>query len=465
MMAAKLKKQGGSVLVMAVVLSLVTIFLGVSFLTLAVTLHNQTTYEIASAQALYDSFAGALKGACDWQNGRYERGTMREFYKDNFNGFKIIGFSNLEGSPPTTAKVIGYGRSTFMENDITKEVILNIVPFESFAAFAYLSNSERDPMRLDRLRFATPDTFDGKVHSNDSLYILGQAVFRKRVTSSHAVFTDNHARFDQGKGIRPPIEFQSQSQRIRSHSKYDWGTQGHDSLTQIALSDSLIYMRKCGKILVDGIYKIHCSPAELGANSFPIPLNGAIFVKGKVWISAARGRVDRMDGEFPEDSFTDGNFISEGFSGNLTIGTSDTMIIVDNLVYKHSRPNYEIPTVMDSCSDLLGLVSENYIMVGRLVSDTVYIHAAMTALRGAFSIQDIYYSQPPGWDNEKQSLFIRGSLAQFNRGILHTSEPNGHRRGFIEKEYDYDTRLENQVPPFYPIASEGEMVYLELNQN
>jgi hypothetical protein len=156
----------------------------------------------------------------------------------------------------------------------------------------------------------------------------------------------------------------------------------------------------------------------------------------------------------------DGSFVSQGFSGQLTIGSADTMIIPDNIIFKGARANKSIPG-MDSCRDILGLVSENYIMVGRLVRDTVYINAAMAAVRGSISVEDIYWYSAPLWNNQKESLFIWGSLAQRNRGIVHTSYPDGHTRGFIEKDYHYDIRLKDHPPPHYLRTAREELQFIE----
>jgi hypothetical protein len=147
------------------------------------------------------------------------------------------------------------------------------------------------------------------------------------------------------------------------------------------------------------------------------------------------------------------------------------MIITDNLVYKHSRsapPSmiYAVPSTLDSCADVLGLVSEHYIMIGRLVRDTVYVNAAMAAVTGSISVQDIYMNHAPGWDNEKESLVIWGSLAQRNRGIVHTTDyPAPHRRGFVQKDYNYDVRLREYPPPHYLPARGMNFVLLSDDGN
>jgi hypothetical protein len=345
----------------------------------------------------------------------------------------------------------------------------NVPHRESFADFLYLSNIERDPLRHDIVRFLTPDTLDARVHSNDTIWIENapndRPRFMGRVTNTPYCILPhgNHARFDEGFGYRLAIPFPESAQSIRDYSGYNWGTGGQDSLTQIAFSGNNIFYRKCGKIRINGVDMIHCDPSSLGSQYVPIPPSGAIFINGKVWISASRGRVDRMDGAYPESLFNDGDFISQGFSGMLSIGSSETMIIVDDLIYQHAKADNSVPTTIDSCADILGLVSENYVMVGRHVRDTVYIDAGIAALRGAFSVQDIYWSLPPDWDNEKDALLVWGSIAQRCHGLIHTHLPNYHQRGFISKHYCSDVRFANNRPIYFPevrLNRQNRMLYM-----
>jgi hypothetical protein len=267
----------------------------------------------------------------------------------------------------------------------------------------------------------------------------------------------NHARFDEGWDYGAPIIFPDQATEIRFNAGYKWHTSG-DTLWELTLDMDQIRYRKCWPD-PDRADSIKCDYTSIAAAPYIlIPTSGVVFVYGKCWVKASRNLVDRMDGEYPERSWTDGGFISDGFHGQLTIGSSDTMIIPDNLIFYQARSNNSIPTTMDSCSDILGLVSENYIMIGEKVRNTVYINAALAAIKGSISVQDIYENYPPGWDNEKQSLFIWGSLAQRNRGIVRTTDyPPGHVRGFPEKDYHYDVRLQDNPPPHFLPALKSEM--------
>jgi hypothetical protein len=195
------------------------------------------------------------------------------------------------------------------------------------------------------------------------------------------------------------------------------------------------------------------------ADFFDIPAgDAALFVHGKVFIKANTIGRDRMDGVFESD----------GFEGRLTVASSDTMIIYDNLIYKYANPDNSIPTDINDC---LGLISESAIMMGDSVGDTLYVNAALASIGGTISVRDIYdygTCYQPNM-NEKQSLYIHGSLAMRNRGLVHTSyadppcsHPNGWgKRGFIEKDYHYDTRLQMDPPPYFIRTSEHNTIYKE----
>jgi hypothetical protein len=79
-----IRENRGSMLVMAAVLSFVTILLGVTFLTFAITLHNNISYEIASKQSLYDTHAAMMLGLADKIAGRNSHGVWQRLYDNNW---------------------------------------------------------------------------------------------------------------------------------------------------------------------------------------------------------------------------------------------------------------------------------------------------------------------------------------------------------------------------------------------
>jgi hypothetical protein len=466
-MRQNISREQGSILVAAVVFAFAAILIGVTYLSFAQNMHHGVSGAIRNYQATLDAYSGALQGVVDRLAGRRQHG-WREFYGDgynmNFYDYDILGIQH--GNSPYGAEhvisVLGKGKSLYEGIEGLRNIELHFT-YESFADFLYLSHKERDPRRLDNIYFWWHDTLDGKVHSNDTIWIQsnsGSPLFKKRVTTSAGYIypPHNQARFEEGWGYRTPIIFPDQAEEIRQFAGLRLGTGSPDSLIQMILDGDVIRWRKCGLANIGGEDSIVCYPTTIAAsNQEPIPSSGVVFVTGKLWLSASRGRGDIMDGAVPERvADAPSAFVSRGFEGQLTIASSDTMVITDNIVFTHARPNFSLPTTMDTCSELLGLVSENYIMIHRQVRDTVYINAAMAAIKGSISVQDIYAY---GTNNEKQSLFVHGSLAQRNRGIVHTTYQG--LRGFIEKDYRYDVRLREFPPPHYLPASESEFFYME----
>jgi hypothetical protein len=473
MLNNKIGSERGSILVMAVVLSFATILIGMTFLTSAVRLQGMLNGEISRKQAKYDAYAGALEGAADYLGNMIHSSGWKDWYRDNFYDYKIIpqGERDIEYGISTNVRIIGKGKSGIYEENDEAEIPIDLVN-ETWADFLWLTNRERDSVRIEKIRFWNHDTLDGKVHSNDTIFLeenASGAVFKKRVTTSMNYIDprQNNARFEKGWGYRGRITFPDQAEEIRRYTGYPgWGTWDPDSITQITFSGPWIFRRYCGRMMRDSIWAIHCDPPYITNNPpYPVPTSGALFVNGKVWVTAARGTRDKTNRPWwSQDTSWDSasQWRSDGFRGQLTLASSDTMIIMDNLIYQGARPNKSVPSSIDSCPDILGLVSENYIMIGEDAGSVVYVNAAMAAIRGSIAVQDIYESIPPGWDNERQSLVIWGSLAQRNRGIVHTTEhPLGRERGFIEKDYNYDIRLKYNPPPHYLKTLNLDMVFWE----
>lgn len=481
----KLNGQSGSILVIAVVLSFATVLLGLTFLTSATLLQDKVSSEISLLQSIYDAYAFAMVGVADKISGRPHHAGFRSYYDKNYGDYRIIaqGERDVEYGLSTSLRILGMGKSESFGLENRKDVLIEFA-YETYADWLYISSKERDAYRNEIIRFWTPDTLDGKVHSNDTIHISmyqDRPVFKKRVTTTSRYIDPpyNNARFDKGWGYRDSIVFPDQAYEIRNNSAYNWGTGsglGSDSITEITFSGRNIYRRYCGPYEItsdsacgDGdLQVIRCDPPYIQAAPYiTTPPSGALFIRGKVWIKAARGLPDNRNGQYwAQDTCfhprQDSSWRSEGFEGQLTVASSDTMIITDHLIYKRSRANNSVPSSIDSCPDVLGLISENYIMIGEDAGDTVYVNAAMAAIRGSISVQDIYENFPPGWDNERQSLFIWGSLAQRNRGIVRTTDnPDGHVRGFREKDYHYDIRLKENPPPHFLPTLQSKITYME----
>ncbi len=461
------KDEKGSVLVMAVVLSFGIILLGLSFLTTVERFEKRINLEITMEKAAINANMGAFEGlALQITKKLSAHYISQEFqwpgYKNNSYKFEIrpLGNSNISYGISHGFMITGIGKSKEYGWEIEDTVQVKY-KYESYADYLYISNFEYDSLRRVEINFWSPDTLDGKVHSNDVIHIQGSPVFKELVTSCSTYFEpiNNNAIFDVPPQLGAgPIDFPEQADEIRKFSYYhNWGTfapDSLDSLTELTFSGPTIYRRYCGPDTLHSDSIVCYPPTIAEAPQFAVPPNGAQFIFGKVWVKADRGGAD----------INDPSFMSQGFEGKLTIAASDTIIIVDNLVYKHARPNRSVPA-QDSCEDVLGIIGEHYIMMGRRCPRTLYVNAALAAINGSISVQDIYWRWAPGWNNEKQSLQIYGSLAQRYRGIVHTTDypPDNppHLRGFIEKDYHYDKRFIENPPPYFLPTKKYALIFME----
>ncbi len=467
MNSMRMDKERGSMLVMAVVLSFALFITGLSYLKWVDTFQKKVSNEVSTIQAEFARSAGFAFAREVIESGSYDdgfSGRWRDWYLKTVYKYDIFptGYDDFMYGGHRGYVIKSYGNAGSYGSDIIiqrsgRQSYIK----ETFADYLYLTDREVDTVRHDIIRFWTPDTLDGKVHSNDTLHIhptRDRPRFMKRVTSSAPVIVpyNHHARFDEGLFLNAaPIYFPQQADEIRRYSGLrDFGTFAPDSIdsaTELTFSGEMIYVRYCGPFIDPPDTVFRCLPDYIqNAQQIPIPRSGALFVNGKTFVKASRGRLDLMDG----------NFISIGYEGRLTVASSDTMIIPDDLIYRYANLDNSIPNDMSVIDDVLGLISENFIMVGDNVRDTVYINAAMAAINGSISIRDIYRY---GTYNEKQSLFIYGSLAQRNRGIVRTTYQG--TRGFIEKDYHYDERLMRYPPPHFLPTKKVNFTYTESSES
>lgn len=460
------RKEKGSVLVMAVVLSFAMFVMGLGYLSTVDYLEKSVGQELSKTQGLYAAAAiNRITNTLVQTGGNYpgRYGQWNEFF-ENVWYRSYVSFTGSLGDEYFYGSARGYrvyaeGRSTFPGSEYMFEYsIATFEILETFADYLYLTHCEEDPYRNEHIYFWTPDTLDGKVHSNDTLYIQAghRPRFMKKVTSCAPLVMPpgNQATFDEG--FYPNAEsiyFPDQADEIRTRSyRHNFGTFDPDSVTELTFDRNRIYVRYCGPYFEDPDTILRCMPEFIQESQdvFIVPpLVGCLFVHGKVFIKANRAGPDRMDPYFQ----------SHGFEGRLTVASSDTMVIYDNLIYTNAANDNSVPTYINDC---LGLISENCIMVGDSVGDTVYINAALAAIDGTISVRDIYqYGIPVPNNNEKQSLFIYGSLAMRNRGLVHTSYNGWGLRGFIEKDYHYDTRLQMDPPPYFIRTRDYNVVYSE----
>jgi hypothetical protein len=146
-------------------------------------------------------------------------------------------------------------------------------------------------------------------------------------------------------------------------------------------------------------------------------------------------------------------YISGILSGQLTVGTSDTIYITDSILYNDN------PITNPDSTDMLSLVSQSNVYVSQSAPNDVEIDAYIIAF-DSFGVDN--YARIPA----KDTLSLYGGITQNRRGGVGTfNSITGVKVSGYTKDYGYDERLLLQVPPYFPPMrdSDGRIVYKKIS--
>ncbi len=163
--------------------------------------------------------------------------------------------------------------------------------------------------------------------------------------------------------------------------------------------------------------------------------------------------------------FVDGQCEIEGtLTGQLTIGSSGDMWLIDDVRYTNADTrtgdfNENDPTVgilgLASASDII--IKDNFrngkengiaVAAGDWNRHSIVITAMVICPNGSFTFEhqnndwEMYQGPDP---DERGIIFMKGSLIQNRRGLLHTSNHNGTGYGLMLR---YDSRFERRPPAY-----------------
>jgi hypothetical protein len=291
---------------------------------------------------------------------------------------------------------------------VSRQVEL-VVRTESFSQFAYFTHVETTTSGAP-VWFISSDYVDGRVHTNGRLNISGTPTFDGPVASAATSinYKNGGAPVDQpkfngglnlgAKEIQLPTTVSPL--RVAAASSGLW-LEGNTTIT----------------LMDDGTIEVTNAAAGWSQQTMPVPPNGAVFVN--------QGNVS----------------VSGTLKGQLTVGTSNDVILTGDTVYNSD------PTNDPDSTDLLGLVAEKNIVVSKNAPNNMNVDAVMMALN-----ESIYVEQ--WWTGPPKGVFkVVGGLVQYRRGPVGTFGKTGKLSGY-NKQYIYDERLTNMSPPFFPTTTE-----------
>lgn len=241
------------------------------------------------------------------------------------------GEYHLDVTPPSdevpmvTVKSIGRvkdGAGAYVQRSITAQVRM-----KRFTDYVFMTDFEVVESSGNELWWKTGDVVDGPLHTNDDLHTDGTPLFKSKVTMAGVLDRRNGTpTFEQGyEENSPELALPPTNLKIK-----DFAVQGgyyyYGQTTILMNGSSLIIVNNdtSGK-----------TTGPKGSVSFPP--NGVLYVDG---LASAK--------------YTAGNgdvYLRGSYSGKLTIGAA-------NIIYATGDIKY-----IDEASDMLGLVSQNYVYV------------------------------------------------------------------------------------------------------
>ncbi len=309
--------------------------------------------------------------------------------------------------------------------------------------FLYLTNTEHMPGLGNPLWFCTWDVIDGPMFTNDQISIHGDPQFLDVVASAYGGPEDNNQNHNASFLYHNGDDHNNIESTLGSNSPHDnplfaEGFQLGVSEIEYPVHpdlNGLKSMAQSGGVFVSGTYEVELSRIN---EETGLPMYGYVsYRKNDNWtdveISSLTEPVLYVNGALSVSGVLDG-FIS--------IVSSGSMYITDDVIYRDSGPDGPSP----DCDDLLGLIAGTDINISNSVPNQsdVVVHAAMVSVNNCFRIENWASGDPRGY------LRFYGSMAQDFRGPVGTGYWDGEEfileTGYM-KDYHYDPRLFEIAPP------------------
>ncbi len=363
---------------------------------------------------------------------------------------------------------------------------------------------DTDGNSCTEISFASADTINGPLHSNDAIRICGSPTFNGNVTTSWNPASGNKwVASGCGSGATPtfsrpgdpkyadPLTMPPSNVSIKSDADGALGGVGC-----LYTGPTAVTLNSTGTMTVVSPGSLSTNTNCVGTN-VALPSNGVIYVQNVPssstdpnytaacrtssqlgWASGAPtvnhplGYPQRYD--ITTYGCKNGDVFLKGvLKGRLTIAADNNIDIIADVTYQGGTGG----------NDLLGLVANNYVEIYHPVGDcgsgsspcdngakvsnyynlddvagglttsfnNPTVQAALLSVQHSFRVQNYKY----GEDNPLGAITINGAIAQKYRGIVGTVNTSGYG-----KNYNYDNRLKYQSPPHFlePIAAAWQIV-------
>lgn len=315
--------------------------------------------------------------------------------------------------------------STGSVGDITQQLV-NEVQVDSYARFAYFTDTEHFRwfgwFRIP-VWFIGSDQITGPTQTNSHFHIKNNPVFAGQVKSmdNFITFYNNGSYIDSTSTSNPPYDIPDFQQGITLGAEPMSMPSKALYLRNAAVQPEGLHLSGSATVVLNADGTMNVTNAHQGwvNQNMSLPANGALFVTG-------------------------GNLTVLGtLNGQLSMGTNRDIVIADNILYADD------PRVNPASDDTLGLIAERDVVISSSAPYDVEVNASIMALDDNFIVENWWMGPPKG------TLTVYGGIIQDERGPVGTfSGATGEKLSGYSKNYQYDPRLANSPPPFYPTTGD-----------
>ncbi|MBU4589880.1 MAG: hypothetical protein KKG01_03045 [Candidatus Omnitrophica bacterium] len=426
-----LNNKKGIVLIASYIVIAVLTILGAAFVSRSISEMKIAEREKNSIQAFYIAEAGI-----DYALEELRDGVSSGQHGDDLNDSSglIVGTYNSVWQRIGATSTWEITSSGFV-GDTERRVHVELQP-DTFARYLYFTDDEHYHWRWWRIPvwFVTGDALGGPLQTNSHFHVSGDPVFSDpsfhlpvKSEDSYITYMNGGRPINSTASSNPPRDNPDFQEGLRlGESRAPFPSKALD-LRTAAVHDGLILTGPTTIVLRDdGSMDVTNPHQGLVNENMALPLNGALFVNG---------------GDLT---------ISGTLNGQLSVGTNRNIVIPDNIIYNND------PRVDPTSTDTLALIAERDTVISMGAPYDLEINASIMALGNSFTVEN-YWEGPA-----KGTLTVYGGIIQDERGPVGTfnASTNTKVSGYT-KDYQYDTRLMTNPPPFYPTTGDYVIVSWE----
>jgi hypothetical protein len=446
------KKERGNVPILAAMMLIFLIGAGLAYMKWAADEGVENRYERAATQAHYLAQAGIVErgyvymrslepgmlpsGRIDLQSGdvpgvgQYNNTyILRDIQQGEGNVFRMTTFYDVYSTG-----VVRFENNEGEDIVVTRTNKLRI-RLRSLNAYMYLTDTETTIFG-EVIKFWSPDTLFGRVHSNDQIAIMQHPVFYGLVTTCARDFWHGPAYDPEFVNFRPQFNVDAvlvpnEATKLRMCAASSGHTFDGGGIYQYRL----VFYPEGGW----DVFRWH-----IGA-----PFGDTLVAQGSDLFEASFFFFSPLE-------------LKGQVRGTVTVGSSEDIRLIDDIWYVDSRPGTgQIDT---NTTNVVGIVAEGSVIIGNtpengrdnqtMGGSSIIINAAILALGESFTFEDqndVWNEYQGPYPDERGDIHLWGSVVQRRRGYVHRSNHNGSGYG---KDYHFDDRFYTIQPPCYPDATD-----------